>query len=191
MKRAALALCLFFASAPAFAQDPAPQEALTATEAEELRREEELKAQYDRINGEEGLPTERDDSVRKTSSPTDTSDVGWGAVRAFFALGAVVLLAYLLLGKGLPKLLKIEQPVAQRRIMQVIDRLPIDQRRSMMVVRIQDEYFLVGSTESTINLISKLDGEGVGAALEIAQARMEAEKPSLGRLASLLSRKPK
>jgi flagellar protein FliO/FliZ len=188
MKRAALAICLLL-SMPALAQSPAQDEALTATEAAELKRLEDIEAQYNRVLGDENADPEN--PGRRSDSPTDTSDIGWGAIRAVFALGAIVLLAYLLLGKGLPKILKIEQPVAQRRIMQVIDRLPIDQRRSIMIIRIQDEYFLIGAAENNIQLLSKLDADGVGDALEIAQSRMAAEKPSLGKLASLLSRKPK
>jgi flagellar protein FliO/FliZ len=70
---------------------------------------------------------------------------------------------------------------------QVIDRLPIDQRRSIMVLKIGEHFFLVGASEGGINLISKLETEEIAEAL----AAQQVEKPALGRLATMLSRKPK
>jgi flagellar biogenesis protein FliO len=100
-------------------------------------------------------------------------------------LGAICLLAYLVLGKVLPRFLRIDPPIAQRRIVQVVDRLPIDQRRSIMVLKIGDLYFLVGSSEHGIGLLSRLEPDEV----ENALANAEVQKPSLGRLAGVFARR--
>lgn len=146
----------------------------------EVRRLQKLKAELEAASGEGEL----EGGIRRTPAP-DAPSLAIQLVKMIFTLGAVCLLAYLLLGKLLPKLLRIEPPVAQRRIMQVIDRLPIDQRRSIIVMRIGDQYFLVGASEGGIHLISKLDSDEIDHTL----ATQQVEKPTLGRLASLLARK--
>lgn len=177
---AVLALGQPSAGSSTTAQALAEQQAYEKAEALRLER---LREELEREAGEAGALAER---PRDRVPPPDTSSLWLSLVKMVFTLGAVCLLAYLLLGKLLPKLLRIEPPVAQRRIMQVIDRLPIDQRRSILVLRIGDQYFLVGASEGGIHLISKLDADEIVATL----AAQDVEKaPSLGKLASLLSRK--
>jgi flagellar protein FliO/FliZ len=162
------------------AQARAEQEAYERAEQLRLRR---LAEELERESGAAGALDA--DSLRDQPARGETPSLLVQLVKMVFTLGAVCLLAYLLLGKLLPKLLRIEPPVAQRRIMQVIDRLPLDQRRSILVLRIGDQYFLVGASEGGIHLISKLDADEIIGTL----AAQDVEKPSLGKLASLLSRK--
>lgn len=113
----------------------------------------------------------------------DLPSLGFAFFKMLLVLGAVCLLAYLSLGKLLPRLMRIQQPIAGRRIMQVVDRLPIDQRRSIMIIKTgQDLYYMVGVTEQGITLLSRLDADDVDTALETATV----EPPKLGRLASTL-----
>jgi flagellar protein FliO/FliZ len=99
-------------------------------------------------------------------------------------LGAVCLLAYLSLGKLLPRLMRVQQPIAGRNILQVVDRLPIDQRRSIMIIKTGEElYYLVGVTDHGINLLSRLDADDIDTALATA---VTPEPPRLGRFAQAL-----
>ena len=107
-------------------------------------------------------------------------------VRTVVMLSAVCLLAYLLLGKLMPKILQIEPPAAPRRLLKVIDRLAIDQKRSVMILQLGDEYFMVGAAEQNITLMSKLDAEHV----ERLLAEAEVAGPRLGRLSDIFVRRP-
>jgi flagellar biogenesis protein FliO len=165
--------------------DGGPETVATSTDPAviaEQQRLEKLREELEAVEQRDFGNVEEPDGRRSTPK-----SLGTQLVNTVIALGAVVLLAYLLLGKALPKLMRIEPPVANRKVMQVIDRLPLDQRRSILVVRIGEQYFLVGASEGGINLIAKLEADEVAAAL----ATQEAEKPTLGRLATMLSRKPK
>jgi flagellar biogenesis protein FliO len=133
-------------------------------------------SEYDKTSAEPA-----DKPKTPSSSPGERS-LFQAIFQMILVLGAICLLAYLVLGKLLPKLLRIEAPVAQKRIMHVIDRLPVDQRRSIVVMRIGGLYFLVGITEHGISLISRLDADDVETALESA----EAPTPKLGKIAGVL-----
>jgi flagellar biogenesis protein FliO len=197
MVRFALALAVVLVSQLAVAAPPPdaavlPESATTAPTKLELERQQEaerrrleaIAREYERISE---TPPEAFDREPGASLPRERTLLG-AIVQTVFVLGAVVLLAYLTLGKLLPRLMRIEQPVAQRRIMQVIDRLPLDQRRAIMVIRIGELYYLVGASENGINLISRLDGDDVEDAL---QSATHVSPPTLGKLASVLSKKPR
>lgn len=104
-------------------------------------------------------------------------------VQMVFMLAAVCALAYAILGRLLPRLLRIEVPTAQRRIMTVVDRLPVDQRRSIIVLRVADQHYLVGIAEQGISLISRIESEEIEQALATAPA----PAPRLGRLTATLT----
>ncbi|MCB9648049.1 MAG: flagellar biosynthetic protein FliO [Deltaproteobacteria bacterium] len=135
---------------------PARDPRLEAENAEVIR----LAADYDGDLAAVGGP---DQDEREAPS------MGGALVQMFFVLGAVIILVYLLLGKLLPKVLKIPMPGQQPRMMRVVDRLPIDQRRSILVVAVGDDYFMVGASEGGINLISRLDAQSVQQAAGAAQ----------------------
>jgi flagellar biogenesis protein FliO len=119
-----------------------------------------------------------------SSEEAELPSLGYALFKMMVTLGAVCLLAYLSLGKLLPKLMRVQAPIAGRRILQVVDRLPIDTRRSIMIIKTgEDLYYLVGVTEHGINLLSRLDSDDVDAALATAQSP---EPPSLGRFAQVL-----
>lgn len=136
----------------------------------------ELVAQaYERINAEPG-------PKRPKGQVTDTlheTSLAGAVLQMILVLGAVCLLAYLILGKLLPRLLRIEPPAGQRKLLQVIDRLSVDQRRSIVVIKVGADYFLVGIADGGISLLSRLDPDDVAGAL----ATSELSRPKLGLLA--------
>jgi flagellar protein FliO/FliZ len=192
MKRALGAVIVFAAlyAVDARAEQP-PSTSTTAIAAEEERRvaEEEarrlerLKREYERIAAEPAAE-ERSKEVARTERSF------FGAfMQMVLVLGAICMLAYLVLGKMLPKLMRIEPPVALaqgRRVMQVIDRLPLDQRRSILLLRIGTAHYLVGRADQGISLLSRLDSDDVDEALATAQP---IATPPLTRLASVFARR--
>lgn len=157
MRRAALvALWLQLGmNASAWAQAPAPTP--TASSAAPVDpRQRSIIEEYERVEAQT-----RAEHASREESP------GFGA--AFFqmvlVLGGVVALAYLILAKLLPKVMRIEAPLAPRRLLTVIDRLPLDQRRSILVLKMAGQYFLIGAGDGGIELLSRLDAAEVEQAL--------------------------
>jgi flagellar protein FliO/FliZ len=107
--------------------------------------------------------------------PAEDVSFGWTLIRTFIVLGLVVMLAYVSLNWGMRKMLGIRMPSAGGSLVSVIERVPIDQRRSMFVVKAAGEYLLIGGAEHSLNLISKLDP----AEVEKLQAAQRTAQPSL------------
>lgn len=116
--------------------------------------------------------------------PRDLPSMGGALLKMVVVLGGVSLLAYLLLGKVLPRAMRVPTGAGGQRIMRVVDRLPIDQRRSILVVAVGDEHFMVGASEGGIHLISRLDADQIPTA-------PEADPPSggLSRFAEALTQR--
>jgi flagellar protein FliO/FliZ len=84
------------------------------------------------------------------------ADLGWSLVRMVLVLGIVVAIAYLTLNVGLRKLLGL--PAGGRKgIVSVVERLPLDQKRTLYVVRAGDDLLLLGGTDLGVTFLSKLD----------------------------------
>ena len=82
----------------------------------------------------------------------------WTFVQTILALGFVCLFAYLLLSVVLPRL---KVGTITRSMVRVVDRTPLDQRRSLYVVEVTGRYLLLGSSESGVRMISELDTDKV------------------------------
>ena len=84
-------------------------------------------------------------------------------LRTLFALAIVCLLAYFILSKLVPRLLNVPQLSGggrgNPRILQIVERLTLEPRRSLFVIKTQEQYFLVGSSEKGIELLSRLEIE--------------------------------
>ncbi len=204
MRRAAMGLALVtLLAVPGFAQvpDPAPAPAsppMTATTAATPNPDPEPEgptagqdpattAEAVRLQAEaarlERVAAEQDASGGGAAEPTDSL---WPTfIRTVIMLSAVCLLAYLLLGKLMPRLMNIEPPTAPRRLLKVVDRLAIDQKRSVMILQLGDDYFLVGAAEQNITLMSKLDAEQI----ERLVAESGPSNPGLARLGDLFVRR--
>jgi flagellar biogenesis protein FliO len=83
-------------------------------------------------------------------------NLGWTLLRTMAVLGMVIMLVYLTLNVGLRKLLGIKPPVGTA-IVTVLERVPLDQKRSLFVIEAAGEVLLVGGADSSLSLISKLD----------------------------------
>ena len=81
---------------------------------------------------------------------------GWLLFRTMIVLGMVVALAWLTLNVGLRKLLGI-RPASGASVVTVLERVALDQRRSLFVVEAAGEVLLIGGSDHSLSLISKLD----------------------------------
>lgn len=85
--------------------------------------------------------------------------VGFMLFRTLIVLGMVVMIAYVSLNWGLRKVLGLK-PVSGGgggSVLEVIERVPLDQRHALFVVKAAGEYLLVGGADTSLGLISKLD----------------------------------
>lgn len=82
-------------------------------------------------------------------------------LQTLIALALVCGLAYAFFRWVMPRLLTLN---AGRRMVRVVDRLPLDARRSLYVVEVAGQWFLVGASEAGVHLVSELDGEAAAAA---------------------------
>ena len=89
--------------------------------------------------------------------PPEEIDFSMLLLRTFFFLALVCLLIYFLLRKVLPRIVQL--PGLHNRTVKIIERLPLDQKKSLVVVEIQDKAFLLGCSENSINILMELDRE--------------------------------
>ncbi|MDX2013801.1 MAG: flagellar biosynthetic protein FliO [Myxococcaceae bacterium] len=92
-------------------------------------------------------------------------NLGWALVRTIVVLGIVVALAWLTLNVGLRKLMGLGPAAGRRGLVTVLERVPLDQKRSLYVIKAGDEVILLGSSELNLSFLTKLDPK-VLAALE-------------------------
>ncbi|MFP2929158.1 FliO/MopB family protein, partial [Pyxidicoccus sp. 3LG] len=95
-------------------------------------------------------------------SDAEPDSLGWTLIRTLMVLGAVVASIYLTLNVGLRRLMGLQGVAGGREtVVSVVERLPLDQRRTLFVLKAGDEYLLVGGGEAGLQLLSKLDTEAV------------------------------
>ncbi|SEK51900.1 Flagellar biogenesis protein FliO [Stigmatella aurantiaca] len=114
--------------------------------------------------------SELPDPFAAEAAPEEPESMGWTLVRTLLLLAAVVASIYLTLNVGLRRLMGLQGvPVGRPSVIAVLERLPLDQRRTLFVLKAADEYLLVGGGEGGLQLLSKLDTEAV--------ERIRAERP--------------
>ena len=92
----------------------------------------------------------------------EPESLGWMLTRTLLLFGAVVASIYLTLNVGLRKLMGLQGvPAGRPSVVSVLERIPLDQRRTLFVLKAADEYLLVGGGESGLQLLSKLDTAAV------------------------------
>jgi len=102
------------------------------------------------------------DPTVESQAEAEPESLGWTLIRTLLVLGAVVASIYLTLNVGLRRLMGLQTVAAGRQpLVSIVERLPLDQRRSLFVVKAADEYLLVGGGEAGLQLLSKLDSEAV------------------------------
>jgi flagellar biogenesis protein FliO len=98
----------------------------------------------------------------EAAADAEPESLGWVLARTLLLLGAVLLSIYLTLNVGLRKLMGLQGPMGRRQsLVSVVERVPLDQRRTLFVLKAADEYLLVGSGEGGLQLLSKLDTQAV------------------------------
>ncbi|AKF80756.1 hypothetical protein MFU01_38590 [Myxococcus fulvus] len=118
-------------------------------------------AEATRRTGE--APVWEDPSIdAAAAAEAEPESMGWMLVRTLMVLGAVVASIYLTLNVGLRRLMGLQSASPGRQtVVSVVERLPLDPKRALFVVKAADEYLLVGGGEAGLQLLSKLDAEAV------------------------------
>lgn len=106
------------------------------------------------------------------------------ALQMVAVLAFVLLLAYVLLRKVLPLFVPGAAGISGNHTVKILERLPLDQRRSILVLKVQDRVFLIGSADGQINVLMELDAEKVEALKEKAPSAIDSWTRKV------LSRKP-
>ncbi len=91
--------------------------------------------------------------------------MGWALFKTLLVLCIVILSAYLTLNFGLRRLMGITTGAQANQVMSVVARVPVDAKKSLLLVRAAGEHFLVGSGETGLSFLAKLDGAEVEKAL--------------------------
>ncbi|MHA7632633.1 flagellar biosynthetic protein FliO [Corallococcus sp. M7] len=168
------------------AKDAAPEEAPTlapvtapAAAGDSAAR---AKRHADELDRELGVPEAEAEGAEAQES------LAWVVVRTVALLGAVLAAIYLTLNVGLRRLMGLQGvPVGKASVVSVMERIPLDQRRTLFVLKAADEYLLVGGGEGGVQLVSKLDRDAVE---RIRAARPPSSPVSLSPfLQKLLSRR--
>ncbi len=118
---------------------------VTAPHALELRGPDVPSLDLGEANGELGATREGEEL-----------NLGWALARTALVLGIVVLLIYLTLNVGLRRLLGIK-PNTAHGLVTVLERVTLDPKRALFVVRAGNEVLLLGGSDASLQLISKLD----------------------------------
>lgn len=95
--------------------------------------------------------------------PEEEPGFGWVAFQTFIALGIVILLVYLTLNYGVRRMMGLRGPIGLRgvRLVDVVERVALDQKKALFVVKVAGEYLLVGGSDGGLSLLSKIDPEEV------------------------------
>lgn len=83
-------------------------------------------------------------------------------VRTFLVLGVVICCIYIVLNFGLRRMMGLKAAGASSHsLIAVVDRVPLDPKHALLVVKAAGEYLLLGTGEGGLRLISKLQTEEV------------------------------
>jgi len=88
-------------------------------------------------------------------TPEPSIDFGMLIFRMLIFLALIIALIYVVLRKGLPLLMQAQG--LRTRTIKILERVPVDQKRSLLVVEIQEKVYLLGSAEGQINVLMELD----------------------------------
>jgi flagellar protein FliO/FliZ len=97
------------------------------------------------------------------TEPADTGgSVGWQLVKMMASLGIVLLTIYVVLNYGVRRLMGLPMGTLRRSsVVTVLERIPLDQKKAMFVLKAGGEYLLVGGSDGGLSLICKLDAAEV------------------------------
>ena len=108
-------------------------------------------------------PTLDERSGSLSTEPEEQSEsLTWMLTRTLLVFGGVVAFIYLTLNVGLRKLMGLQGVgLGRPSVVSVVERVTLDQRRTLFVLKAADEYLLVGGGENGLQMLSKLDTEAV------------------------------
>ena len=149
-----------------------------------LRSQAELPTEESALASDAKLPTEEPPLEADAEFSALEPGLGWVLLQTLLVLLGVMLLAYILLGWGGKYLLKLRATGGQR-VISIVERIPVDARKSLLLVKVAKDYFLLSSGERALTVLSKLGAEEVEQALSNNKPAVE---PSLF-LKKLLERK--
>lgn len=111
----------------------------------------------------------------------DELGYGWLLVRTLLVLGIVIAIVYLTLNVGLRRLMGVSGVSARRTaLITVLERVPLDTKRALYVVRAPGACLLVGGTEASLSVLATLDPQAV------AEAEQASPPPAVSPLLSKL-----
>jgi len=95
------------------------------------------------------------------SPPNETPTSFWvsNLLRTILVLGFIVLLAYLVLNKGLGRLMKLTGTSVTGKHMTLLERIALDQKHSLFLVEVSGRRYVIATGEQSSSLIAALDGE--------------------------------
>lgn len=109
--------------------------------------------------------------------------LGWMLLRTLVVLALVVALIYLTLNWGLRKLMGVKGVPGQGSgVVKVMERIPLDPKRTLFVVQVADEYLLLGGGEGAVSLLAKIDRETMEKIASDRANRPQALSPFLQKL---------
>jgi flagellar biosynthetic protein FliO len=87
--------------------------------------------------------------------PPEEINFGMLLLRTFFFLALVLLLIVFVLKKVIPHVAQVSG--MRNRNIRIIERLPVDAKKSLIVVEVQDKAYLMGCSENAIAVLMELD----------------------------------
>lgn len=87
--------------------------------------------------------------------PAEEINFGMLILRMFLFLGLILILIYFVLKKLLPFLIK--NAGVRNKVVKIVERIPLDPKKSLLVIEVQERTYLIGSTEGQINVLMELD----------------------------------
>jgi len=126
----------------------------------------QLPSQSERVKGRAGDPVASTSAqpLPESSDPLPESIGGMGAVlaRTALVLALIVALIYLTLNVGLRRLMGVRAlPAGRKPVVTVLERVPLSQKHSLFVVQAAGDYLLLGSGESGVSLVSRLNADAM------------------------------
>ncbi|EKD42139.1 MAG: hypothetical protein ACD_73C00315G0005 [uncultured bacterium] len=92
------------------------------------------------------------------SAPAEMS-FGWLLVKTLLAMTVILSLAVLFIKYLMPKL-SVNMSRSGSQLIKILDRLPVDARRSLLVIEVNGQKSLVGLSDAGFTHLMKLDPKG-------------------------------
>jgi flagellar biogenesis protein FliO len=102
-------------------------------------------------------PADGLEAAHAEAESAEELNLGWTLLRTFVVLGLVIGIIYLTLNVGLRRLLGIRPMAGGASVVSVLERVTLDQKRALFVVKAANEVLLLGASDQSLSLLTKLD----------------------------------